>query len=82
MHVVASGLPMPNYGCGPTDFSCLSDELVARMVTEAIGGMGNFIADMLVNAFKDSTISDDSWKVAESSSGSGRRSCPRCSSCS
>lgn len=60
----SSGLPEPNYGCGLTDFGCLIDESIARVMTGLIGGLGNFIADMITNSFKDSTLNATTWSAA------------------
>ena len=56
-------IPEPNFGCGPTQWSCLTSESFARIVVDCITAMGDFIADMFVNAFKDASISDAAWKT-------------------
>jgi len=61
---MAAGIPEPNYGCGPIDVGCQIAEGSARITVSIVTALGNFIADMFVNAFKDSTIADASWKVA------------------
>lgn len=59
------GFPEPNFGCFPTDWPCLTQETVARIITNTLNGLGNFMTDMLVNAFKDSRLSDNSWGIAD-----------------
>lgn len=56
-------IPEPNFGCGPTQWSCLTSESFARIVVDCITAMGDFIADMFVNAFKDASISESAWKI-------------------
>ena len=62
--VLAGGIPEPNYGCGLTEISCHVSETAARITISIVGAMGNFIADMFVNAFGDSKIAAASWAVA------------------
>jgi len=62
--VLAAGIPLPDYGCSLSDVSCHASEFVATLSLSAVTAMGNFIADMLVNAFQDSKIADAAWQVA------------------
>lgn len=59
------GFPEPNFGCFPTDIPCISQETVARMLTSTLNGLGNFMTDMLVNAFKGSRLGENSWTIAD-----------------
>jgi hypothetical protein len=61
----AEGFPEPNYGCGPLEFSCHGQETIARVTTAAMNGLGNFMTDMIVNAFKGSRMTDNGWSVAD-----------------
>lgn len=59
-------LPEPNFGCGPTDWGCLAMEASSRFFVAGIQSMGNFMADMLTNAFAGSRPDNSSWSVADS----------------
>lgn len=61
--LVVAEVPEPNFGCGMLDAGCLANEQIVRLMIGAVVGMGDFTADVLVNAF-DQTVSNDQWSVA------------------
>lgn len=60
-----NGFGEPNFGCIPLDVVCLGQEGTARFYASGLIAMGNFMADMLRNAFRDSRASDSSWEIAD-----------------
>lgn len=58
-------LSQPDFGCGFGDWSCVAMESCSRFFVSSIQAMGDFIADMLANAFKVSRPTEDSWDVAD-----------------
>lgn len=58
-----NGFPEPKFDCGWGDFSCVANENVFSIMMGAITGMGDFTADIIVNAF-DKPISNGEWGVA------------------
>jgi hypothetical protein len=56
---------VPQFGCGPADIPCMAQEAAARFVGGGIIGLGDFMTDMLKNAFIGSRPSDSSWTVAD-----------------
>ena len=57
------GFPEPDFNCGTFDWGCSANEGVTSICIGAIVGMGNFAADVIVNAFK-AGVTDDEWSVA------------------
>ena len=57
------GFPEPKFDCGWGDFGCYTNENIFSVMIGAITGMGDFTADIIVNAF-DKPISNDEWGVA------------------
>lgn len=56
----------PNFGCGFNDWVCYGQEGFARILGQACKAMGNFIGDMITNAFLGSQASDADWSIADS----------------
>lgn len=54
----------PSLGCGFNDWVCYGQEGVARLIGQACKAMGNFIGDMLTNAFLGSHASKGDWAIA------------------
>lgn len=57
------GFPEPKFDCGWGDFSCYTNENVFNVMIGGITGMGDFTADIIVNAF-DKPITNTEWGVA------------------
>lgn len=54
----------PNLGCGFNDWVCYGQEGVARLIGQACKAMGNFIGDMITNAFLGAQASEGDWAIA------------------
>lgn len=54
----------PSLGCGFNDWVCYGQEGVARLIGQACKAMGNFIGDMLTNAFLGAQASKGDWAIA------------------
>lgn len=55
----------PEMGCGFNDWICYGQEGVARLIGQACKAMGNFIGDMITNAFLGSQAAAGDWAIAE-----------------
>ena len=56
---------VPQFGCGPADIPCLAQESAARFIGGGIIGLGDFMTDMLANAFIGSRPGESSWTIAD-----------------
>src|SRR5690606_32867089 len=54
----------PELGCGFNDWVCYGQEGVARLIGQACKAMGNFIGDMIINAFRGAQASAGDWAIA------------------
>lgn len=54
-----------NYGCWVGDWGCAAQEMMANTVGGIIKNMGDFMADMFVEAFKNTGVSDTDWGIAD-----------------
>lgn len=54
----------PELGCGFNDWVCYGQEGVARLIGQACKAMGNFIGDMITNAFLGAQASAGDWAIA------------------
>jgi hypothetical protein len=56
---------VPQFGCGPADIPCMAQESAARFIGGGIIGLGDFMTDMLANAFIGSRPGESSWTIAD-----------------
>jgi len=63
MFFLEGGFDSPDFNCGTFDWGCSAKEGITSIMIGAITGMGDFSADVIVNAFK-AGVTDDEWGVA------------------
>lgn len=54
-----------NYGCVIGNWGCMAQEMMANTVGGIIKNMGDFMADMFVEAFKNTGVSETDWGIAD-----------------
>lgn len=54
----------PELGCGFNDWVCYGQEGVARLIGQSCKAMGDFIGDMITNAFLGAQASSGDWAIA------------------